>query len=79
MKKLGNLVAAVGEYEKNGETKTQWKRCGALFQRDDGSYSVKQDAVPVSENWNGWFNVFSDEPKQETVTKRDDLDDSIPF
>ena len=80
MKKLGNLVAVVGEYESNGETKKQYHRCGACFVNDKKQISIKLDAVPT--NFNGWLNVYPDEEKpaqKRTEAPVADFDDDLPF
>lgn len=60
MRKLGNLVVSSGK-DQNG--KNRWIKSGALFQREDGSYAVKLDQLPL--NHDGWFSVFEDIPQQQ--------------
>jgi hypothetical protein len=35
------------KYERNGEQKTEWIKCGLLFIKGDGKYSVKLQAIPM--------------------------------
>ena len=51
------VMAAVGTYTVGGEEKTRWQRCGAVFEKD-GRLSIKLDAVPVGNEWNGWLSCF---------------------
>lgn len=73
LKFLGDLVHTE-KYTKDGEEKKAYKNGGGLFQRDDGSYVVKQ--------FDTWFNVYppkTDQPKQqESSGYPDDLDDELP-
>lgn len=93
MPRTHDIVAKVGEYtNRHGETKSKYKNCGALIQKD-GKIYIKLDAIPIheSEPWNGWFQCF--EPRQpheqaadtharqqaKAAAKGDDFNDDIPF
>ena len=66
-----------------GEEKKKYNRAGALFQRDDGSFTIKQ--------YDTWFNVYPPKAKegdyaqakqtvQQTQTVGHDVSqDDIPF
>lgn len=59
-----------------GEEKKKHTRAGALFQRDDGSFSVKM--------FDSWFNVYPPKSEQQKApaphSNNDDLGDTeIPF
>jgi hypothetical protein len=47
--------------DKNGQT--SWDRVGILLFKDDGSITVKLDAIPT--NWDGWLRAY---PKEESNT-----------
>ena len=69
------LMAPVGSYQKDGETKTRWLKCGAIFTGDNGP-KIKIDCTPTSVidrdgnsvAWNGWLNAF--EPRQRDSQPR---------
>ena len=63
MKKVKNLVAKNGSYEKDGQEKARWLTIGSLFQREDGSMCIKLDCTPVSD-WDGWANCWDDDRKK---------------
>ena len=65
MEKIKDAVAAVGEYNKGGEIKKRYQKVGSLFQRDDGSLSLKLESIPLSVNWNGWLNFYDPYNKRE--------------
>ena len=66
MKKIGSLMAANGKYQKDGQEKTSWFRCGTLFE-NNGKYVVKLDGVPVGTQFEGWLQVFPDKPPHEAA------------
>tara|TARA_R110000796_G_scaffold74368_10_gene167019 strand:- start:357 stop:671 length:315 start_codon:yes stop_codon:yes gene_type:complete len=37
MNKVKDLVIKIGEYQKDGETKSRWQNVGAMMQGDDGN------------------------------------------
>ena len=59
---IHDVVATIGEYQHQGETKKRYQKCGAAFTNDDGQISLKLDAVPVNPDWSGWLNLY---PKKE--------------
>lgn len=64
MKKSHDLVASVGKYTDNqGQEKTRFQKIGAAFTREDGSLCIKLEALPISQEWNGWANLY--EPREE--------------
>ena len=50
------------KYTQNGEEKTKWINCGAVFIKDDGKMSLKLSAVPV--NCDGQFQIFDKKPRE---------------
>lgn len=65
MKAIRKLVATVGEYKKDGETKKRYQRMGTMFKDDEGRISIKLDCVPVGPEWSGWVSLYEmDEGKQ---------------
>lgn len=65
MEKIKDAIAVVGEYNKGGEVKKRYQNVGALFQRDDGSFSMKLESLPLSADWNGWLNFYDPYNKRE--------------
>lgn len=57
------LMASNGTYQKDGEEKKRWVRCGTCFENDKGQLSIKLDVVPAGPEWSGWFSLF--EPKEQ--------------
>lgn len=49
------------EYEKNGEKKTSWRRCGTMFIGENGNISIKLTSFPLS----GSMIAFKPKPKEE--------------
>lgn len=62
MKKTHDAVYAGEKYtDREGNEKTRYVNVGALLQRDDGSMTLKLEAVPVG--FNGWINFYEPKPK----------------
>ncbi len=40
-------VSSIREYERNGETKTQWTKIGVAFTNQNGSINVQLDCLPL--------------------------------
>ena len=72
MEKIKDAIAVVGEYNKGGEIKKRYQNVGSLFQRDDGSFSMKLESLPLSADWNGWLNFY------EPYNKRKDQEQQQP-
>jgi hypothetical protein len=62
MEKVKDIVAKVGEYQKDGETKARTIRIGSVFKRDDGSACLKLDSVPIGPEFSGWANLYDPRP-----------------
>jgi hypothetical protein len=45
MKKLYDLTVKVGEYEKNGETKSRYENIGSLMENDKGGMFIFQKKI----------------------------------
>ena len=47
---MGKRYEAVSpvEYQKNGETKTKWVKCGSGFENDQGAITIWLEALPVN-------------------------------
>ena len=89
MKKIKKLVGITGTYQKDGQTKNSYMTVGGLFQRDDGSFCVKLDALPLGE-FNGWLNAYDlEEDRQQNnqqgiaqarqAAGAEIQDDDVPF
>lgn len=66
MKAIKKAVAVTGKYtNRNGEEKSSYINCGKLMQREDGSLTLKLDALPLGD-FNGWINFYDlDENRQQ--------------
>lgn len=92
---IGDIMYPNGVYIKEGEEKTSWLKCGAVFRSDSGQLSLKMEAVPTVWESGQWFRVFDkreqDKPSgggyrkpapAQPAPKQDDAfqdDDDIPF
>jgi len=78
-------VAVTGTYtDRNGSEKKRYTTIGTLFRYDDGNMSLKIDAVPVGQGWNGFVSFYDLEDRKtgsetSTGTASPDLNDDIPF
>lgn len=86
MKPYKRAVAVTGTYEVRGETKKRYTNIGTLFQYDDGGFTLKIDAVPVGDGWNGFVSFYDIEEKKSggsssgpAAPAHHDLNDDIPF
>lgn len=62
MKKTHDAVYAGEKYtDRDGNEKTRYVNVGALMARDDGSLTMKLEAIPVG--FNGWINFYEPKPK----------------
>lgn len=61
-KLVGEIMFPNGTYQKEGQEKTQWLKCGVLLETDKG-FRIKLDALPINMQ-EGWFQVF--EPRDRT-------------
>lgn len=91
MKKTHDAVYGGEKYtDKEGNEKTRYVNVGSLMQRDDGSMTMKLEAIPVG--FNGWVNFYEPKPKDGEQPQRqarpqrtsdapapDFADDDIPF
>jgi hypothetical protein len=70
MKRYKKLVAVTGKYtDKDGQEKSQFTNCGTLLQKDDGSFVIKLDSLPLGE-FNGWISCFDfDEERKQGYAK----------
>jgi hypothetical protein len=63
MKKTHDAVYAGEKYtDKDGNEKTRYVNVGVLFTRDDGSLTMKLEAIPVG--FNGWINFYEPKPQE---------------
>ena len=72
MRKIGDVVATVGTYTKNGQEKKRYAKCGVMFEDDQGRLSMKVDTMPVTPDWSGWLSVFFDDNKPANTGQRTD-------
>jgi hypothetical protein len=62
-KKVFDVVAVTGKYtDRNGNEKSRYQPCGAVFENDRGNLSLKLEALPVGSEWSGWLQLY--EPKE---------------
>lgn len=79
MKKIKDVVYAE-KYTSGGEEKTRYTNCGALLERDDGSLTLKLEAIPVG--FTGWLNCYDPKPKEGGKPRSgaaNEDPESIPF
>lgn len=84
-----DIVATVGEYKINNETKKRYVNCGSAFTNEQGQISIKLDSVPVSPEWSGWLSLYPvrEQGRQATPQRSQqpareeeyDEDGEIPF
>lgn len=89
MSKKYDVVASIGEYQKDGETKRKYANVGRVIEKD-GKFYLKM-THPVTVNDAGevvnFFSLFAprpqgDKPQGQTrpaPAAEDDFDDDIPF
>jgi len=69
MKPYRRAVAGVGKYtNREGQEKTRYVSVGTLFKgegEDEGRFSLKLDATPAGNDWNGWVSFFEIEDRRE--------------
>lgn len=66
MPKKYDAAVKTGEYtDRNGEQKARWLNVGAVFENDRGQLSLKLEAVPVGDGWNGWVSFFEPRDPQQ--------------
>jgi hypothetical protein len=80
------LVTTTGKYiNKQGEEKNTYHTLGKMLKRDDGSFYLKIDSLPL--NFSGWVNLYElDEERQQAPAPAPVpqqlaavADDDIPF
>lgn len=65
------------KYEKDGEQKKKYTKAGAVFQREDGSLTVKM--------FDTWFNVYPPKMKEDgykaakAAVQGETFEDEIPW
>lgn len=89
-KKRLDVIATVGEYEKDGQTKKRYAKCGSAFIDEKGEISIKLDTIPACD-WNGWLSVkepyneerparqSSESPRASRRGAPADFDGDVPF
>ena len=69
MKKTHDAVYAGEKYtDRDGNEKTRYVNVGVLFARDDGSLTMKLEAIPVG--FNGWINFYEPKPRDGEPPQR---------
>lgn len=69
MKKTHDAVYAGEKYtDREGNEKTRYINVGTLFQRDDGSQTMKLESLPIG--FNGWINFYEPKPKDGEQPQR---------
>lgn len=64
-KKTHDVVAVVGRYtDASGAEKKRYLTVGSAFVNEHGRISIKLDALPVGEQFSGWFQLY-DVKKEE--------------
>ena len=60
MKRTHDAVYVEKYTDRNGEEKKRYTNIGSLMTREDGSMTIKLEAIPV--NFTGWISLY--EPKE---------------
>ena len=63
------------KYQKNGETKTAWQKCGAVFESEKGM-SAMIEMMPVGAAGPIWLSMF---PIKDKNAPADDGGDNVPY
>ena len=87
MQKVKRLVGAGGKYTVDGVEKTRWVPMGTMFKRDDGTFAIKLESIPVGPDFNGWISLydFEEQPRQAAPAPapaapvQSVADDDLPF
>lgn len=85
-----DVVAVTGKYtDRNGQEKSRYMNCGAVFENDRGQLSIKLEGLPVGTEWNGWLSLFEPRDRQQQPSRHeqekangyqsDDSSGDIPF
>ena len=81
MKAVKQAKALTGKYKNKvtGKDQKTYLRCGTLFEREDGTFALKLDGIPVTPEWTGWINFYDLEG--EKILKENGLtgDEEPPF
>ena len=76
MSKKYDVVAIVG---KRRDDKPNYVRVGAVFETERG-LSMKLDAIPAGNEWNGWLSFFEPQSRTQQASKpAADLNDDVPW
>ena len=68
------FMVATGQYkDQNGETKTRWSECGAVFEKRGGGFGAKITMLPTAvidldgnpKPWDGWLQMFGVDENSE--------------
>lgn len=71
-----DIIADIGEYEKDGETKKRWQKVGVMF--DNGA--IKIDTIPITKEWSGWLKAVEPyKPEHKARKPVSEFNDDIPF
>lgn len=69
MKKIKDIVYSEKYTTGSGEEKTRYTNCGSLLERDDGSLSIKLEAIPVG--FTGWLNCYDPKPRDGEAPRQE--------
>lgn len=66
MKPVYDLAVKTGTYtDRAGAEKGRYLNVGKVFQRDDGSLTLKLDCLPIGiPDWSGWVNCYPHKPRE---------------
>jgi hypothetical protein len=78
---IGDVCFPLGTFNRDGEEKTRWGKCGILMQRENGSFAIKMDMYPAAVTDQGaWFSVFEkSNGKPQAKPAQEEEQDDIPF
>ena len=84
-KYVGDVCHVSGTYEKDGEQKKRYVKCGAYFENDHGGLGIKLEYVPTQVGEKGlWLSLFLKDKdgnagSQSKPEKKAPPPDEVPF
>ncbi len=86
-RKVADVSAVVGKYQKDGQDKNKYMNCGVILKDENGRSCIKLSCLPFKEDGTvaSFLSIYPVEKKDEPnpppppPPTRDEFDDSIPF
>lgn len=83
-KKVADVAAIVGKYQKDGQEKSKYMTCGVILENENGHKCIKLTCLPFGEdgalvNFLGVYPPKDGEEQKPSPGHRDEFDDDIRF